>query len=40
MGFVRGKFCWQEGYGAFSYLHSQIDRVVKYIENQIFVKSG
>jgi REP element-mobilizing transposase RayT len=31
---VRGKFVWQEGYGAFSYSHSQIDRVVKYINNQ------
>jgi len=32
--FVRGKFNWQEGYGAFSFSHSQIDRVVKYINNQ------
>jgi REP element-mobilizing transposase RayT len=31
---VRGKFAWQEGYGAFSYGHSQIDRVYKYILNQ------
>lgn len=31
---VRGKFHWQEGYGAFSYGHSQIDAVVKYIQNQ------
>ncbi len=31
---VRGKFCWQSGFGAFSYGHSQIDRVVKYILNQ------
>lgn len=29
-----GKFNWQEGYGAFSYSKSQIDRVVKYILNQ------
>lgn len=29
-----GKFQWQEGYGAFSYSHSQIDDVVKYINNQ------
>lgn len=28
------KFNWQEGYGAFSYSHSQIDQVVKYILNQ------
>lgn len=32
--FVKGKFSWQEGYGAFSYSHSQIDQVVKYIVNQ------
>ena len=28
------KFHWQDGYGAFSYSKSQIDAVVKYIENQ------
>ncbi len=28
------KFSWQEGFGAFSYSHSQIDRVVKYILGQ------
>jgi len=33
-GFIRGKFGWQAGYGAFSYSHSQIDSVVKYIMNQ------
>ncbi|MCX6255855.1 MAG: IS200/IS605 family transposase [Bacteroidia bacterium] len=27
-------FSWQEGFGAFSYSHSQIDNVVKYILNQ------
>jgi REP element-mobilizing transposase RayT len=31
---VRGKFNWQEGFGAFSYSHAQIDQVVKYILNQ------
>lgn len=31
---LRGKFNGQEGYGAFSYSHSQIDRVIKYIDNQ------
>ncbi len=30
----RFKFNWQAGYGAFSYSHSQVDRVVKYIINQ------
>ena len=33
-GFVSGKFNWQSGYGAFSYSHSQIDAIVKYIQNQ------
>jgi len=33
-GFVKGKFSWQEGYGAFSYSHSQIDSVYQYIMNQ------
>ncbi|MFN3872563.1 MAG: IS200/IS605 family transposase [Ignavibacterium sp.] len=32
--FVRGKFNWQAGYGTFSFSHSQIDAVVKYINNQ------
>ena len=32
--FVRGKFTWQQGYGAFSYSISQIDRVIAYIDNQ------
>lgn len=31
---VRGKFSWQEGYGAFSYGHSQLDTIIRYIENQ------
>jgi putative transposase len=31
---VQGKFSWQEGYGAFSYSHSQRDNVIKYIVNQ------
>ncbi|MEN0055392.1 MAG: transposase [Mucilaginibacter sp.] len=29
-----GKFQWQEGYGAFSYSKSQVDKVVNYILNQ------
>lgn len=32
--FVKGKFSWQEGYGAFSYGHSQMEVVYKYILNQ------
>lgn len=33
-GLVKGKFSWQEGYGAFSYSHSQIGNVYDYILNQ------
>lgn len=29
-----GKFSWQEGYGVFSYSHSQVSAVARYIENQ------
>ena len=32
--FLKGKFSWQEGYGAFSYGHSQVERVYQYILNQ------
>ena len=32
--FIQGKFSWQEGYGAFSYSHSQIEHVYEYILNQ------
>ena len=31
---AKGRFCWQEGFGAFSYGHSQIERVYSYILNQ------
>ncbi|MFH1562216.1 MAG: IS200/IS605 family transposase [Nitrospirota bacterium] len=31
---VMGKFSWQEGYGAFSYAHSQVETVYNYIKNQ------
>ncbi len=31
---VKGKFSWQEGYGAFSYSHSHINDVYNYILNQ------
>ena len=33
-GLVHGRFQWQEGYGAFSYAHSQIEQVYNYILNQ------
>ena len=29
-----GKFGWQEGYGAFSYGRSQLDTIIRYIQNQ------
>lgn len=32
--FLKGKFSWQEGYGAFSYAHSQIESVYQYILKQ------
>jgi putative transposase len=32
--FTPNKFSWQEGYGAFSYGHSQIDQVYQYILKQ------
>jgi len=31
---VRGRFSWQEGYGAFSYSHSALENVYNYILNQ------
>jgi putative transposase len=31
---LRGKFHWQEGFGAFSYSYTDIDRVARYIQNQ------
>ena len=33
-GFIKVKFEWQEGYGAFSYGKSQVKDVIAYIENQ------
>jgi putative transposase len=30
---IKGTFQWQNGFGAFSYSHSQIDKIVKYILN-------
>ena len=33
-GWVKGKFSWQEGYGAFSYSHSDIENVYQYILKQ------
>ncbi len=31
---MKGKLCWQEGYGVFSYSHSHIEAVYNYILNQ------
>ncbi len=33
-GFVRGRFSWQEGYGAFSYDKSRVPQIIRYIKNQ------
>lgn len=32
--FTKAHFEWQEGYGAFSYSKSQINNVIRYIQNQ------
>jgi REP-associated tyrosine transposase len=32
--FMRGNFSWQNGFGAFTYSHSQMDNVYNYILNQ------
>ncbi|ASB47700.1 IS200/IS605 family transposase [Alkalitalea saponilacus] len=32
--YIHGFFSWQDGYGAFTYSKSHIDKVVKYILNQ------
>lgn len=32
--FVKDKFAWQEGYGAFSYAQSQVKQVYNYVFNQ------
>jgi len=31
---VKGRFNWLEGFGAFSYSRSQLDRVIRYVQNQ------
>jgi hypothetical protein len=32
--FVKGKFSWQEGFGAFSYSKSEISKISHYIDSQ------
>ncbi len=32
--FIKSKFQWQDGYGAFSYSRSAFSNVIRYIENQ------
>ena len=32
--YINSSFYWQEGFGAFSYSHSQLDRIIGYINNQ------
>ncbi len=31
---IRNRFEWQTGYGAFSYSHSQLSKIYRYIQNQ------
>ncbi len=33
-GLVKGKFSWQEGYGAFSYSKSHVNSVIDYIKTK------
>jgi len=33
-GLIKGKFCWQEGFGAFSISFRNVEQVVNYIKNQ------
>ncbi len=33
-GWMRGRFDWQEGFGAFSYSRSQLDTIIRYIQDQ------
>ncbi len=33
-GFIRDKFSWQEGFGAFSYSKSELPNILNYIDNQ------
>lgn len=33
-GWLKQKFCWQEGYGVFSYSESNYGKVIDYIKNQ------
>jgi putative transposase len=33
--FVPGRFEWQDGFGAFSYAHSQLDIIIAYINNRV-----
>ena len=32
--FIKGKFSWKEGFGAFSYSKSDLPNVIRYIKNQ------
>jgi REP element-mobilizing transposase RayT len=32
--FIKGKFRWQDGYGAFSYSKSQLPSLINYVHNQ------
>jgi len=32
--FIRAKFSWQEGYGAFSYTKADLPKIIRYIQDQ------
>lgn len=38
--YVKGRFSWQEGYGAFSYCRNEVKRVIQYINNQMIHHRG
>lgn len=33
-GWIKAPFNWQKGFGVFSYGHSQLNRIIQYIDNQ------
>jgi hypothetical protein len=33
-GFLKDKFYWQAGYGAFSYAKSEVPKIINYIQSQ------
>lgn len=33
-GYIKHRFYWQEGYGAFSYSQYEVEKIINYIKNQ------